>query len=185
MTWIATLLAVLRSAARSRAALQAENLALRHQLGIYQRTCRRPHIRPLDRLFWSWLSRRWTGWREALVIVRPETVIAWQRRRFRDYWRKLSRAGKPGRPAVAREIREITRRMSLACPLWGAPHIAGELKKIGIELAPSTVARYMSRRRKPPSPTWRTFLRNHVREIGAVDFFIVPIVRKRMPRAHH
>jgi len=75
--------------------------------------------------------------------------------------------------------------MSLANPLWGAPHIAGELKKIGIELAPSTVARYMSRRRKPPSPTWRTFLRNHVREIGAVDLFIVPIVRKRMPRAHH
>jgi len=98
MSWIATFLAALRATARSRAALQAENLALRHQLGIYQRTCRRPRIRPLDRLFWSWLSRRWTGWREALVIVRPETVIAWQRRRFRDYWRKLSRAGKPGRP---------------------------------------------------------------------------------------
>ena len=180
MSWIATFLAVLRGAARSRAALQAENLALRHQLGIYQRTCRRPRIRPLDRLFWSWLSRRWAGWREALVIVRPETVIAWRRRRFRDYWRKLSRAGKPGRPAVAREIRDIIRRMSLANPLWGAPHIVGELKKIGLDLAPSTVARYMSRPRKPPSPTWRTFLRNHMKEIVAVDFFIVPTVRNRI-----
>ena len=114
------------------------------------------------------------------MIVRPETVIAWRRRKFREYWTTLSRSGKPGRPAIPREVRELIRRMSSANPLWGAPRIVGELSKIGIELPKSTVEKYMVRRRNPPSQTWRAFLRNHVKDIVAVDFFIVPTVRNRV-----
>jgi len=136
-------------------------LALRHQLGVYRRTCRRPCIRAHDRIFWSWLSRVWSGWRETLVIVRPETVIAWRRKKFREYWARLCRSEKPGRPAIPKEIRDLIRRMSLANPLWGVPHIVGELSKIGIDLHKSTVAKYMVRRRKPPSQTWKSFLVLH------------------------
>src|SRR5438128_2598690 len=87
-----------RRAVRSQRALRVENIALRHQLAIYQRTVKRPRIRPEDRILWSWLSRHWVPWREVLVFVPPATVIAWQRKRFRDHWARLSKAGKPGRP---------------------------------------------------------------------------------------
>jgi putative transposase len=174
------LAAFVKSLFRSRLAMQAEILALRHQLGVYQRTSTRPRLRPADRVLWAWLSRTWPAWREALVFVKPETVIAWRRRRFRDYWRRLSRSGKPGRPSVPREIRDLIRRMSSANPLWGAPRIVGELAKIGIDLPGSTVAKYMVFRRKPPSATWRAFLKNHVREIVATDFFVVPTVRNQI-----
>jgi putative transposase len=172
--------AYVKSLFRSRLAMQVEILALRHQLGAYQRTSARPRLRPGDRILWAWLSRAWSVWRKALVFVKPETVIAWRRRRFRDYWRRLSRSGKPGRPAVAREIRDLIRRVSAANPLWGAPRIVGELAKVGIDLPRSTVAKYMVRRRKPPSATWRAFLKNHVRDIVATDFFVVPTVRNQI-----
>ncbi len=180
MDWLATLLSTGRGAFRSRASLQIENLALRHQLAVLRRTRRRPRMRPSDRIFWSWLSRVWSGWRDALVIVQPETVIAWRRRRFREYWTRLTRSGKPGRPAVPREIRDLIRKMSAANPLWGAPRIVGELGKIGIDLPRSTVARYMIRRRRPPSVTWRAFLKNHIKDIVATDFFVVPTVRNQV-----
>jgi len=160
--------------------MQVEILALRHQLAVYQRTGARPRLRPTDRLLWAWLSRVWSNWQDALVFVKPETVIAWRRREFRQYWTRLSRSGKPGRPSVPRKIRDLIRRMSAANTLWGAPRIVGELAKIGIELPRSTVAKYMVRRRKPPSATWRAFLRNHVRDIVATDFFIVPTVRNQV-----
>jgi hypothetical protein len=131
-------------------------------------------------MFWSWLSRTWPRWREALVLVQPQTVIAWRRRRFRQYWTKLSRAGQPGRPAVAPELRQLIRRLSTTNPLWGAPRLVGELAKIGIDLAQSTGARYMVRRRRPASTTWRAFLKNHLAEILAVDFFVVPTVRNQV-----
>ena len=86
---------------RSRASLCLENLALRHQVAVYQQTIPRPRLRPTDRLFWAWLSRLWPGWQEALAFVQPRTVIAWQRQRFRDHWRRLSQQGTPGRPAIA------------------------------------------------------------------------------------
>ena len=98
-------------------------------------------LRPADRVLWTWLSRVWSDWREALVIVKPETVIAWRRRRFCPHWARLSRSGKPGRPAITREARDLIRRMSLTNPLWGAPRIVGELAKIGIDLPKSTVAK--------------------------------------------
>jgi len=180
MNWFVSLLDCLAAALRSRAALQVENLALRHQLAVLRRGSRRPQLRQAERIFWAWLSHIWSGWREAVVIVKPATVIAWRRRKFREYWTKLSRSGKPGRPAIPKEIRDLIRRMSCANPLWGAPHIVGELKKIGITLPRSTVAKYMARHRKPPSQTWKSFLKNHVRDIVAVDFFILPTVRNQV-----
>lgn len=169
------LVASLRAGFRSRAALQFEVLALRHQLAVYQRRPVRARIKVADRLLWAWLSRTWTGWREVLVFVRPSSVIAWQRRRFRDHWARLSRA-RPGRPVVAKEIRDLIRKMSIANPRWGAPRIVGELAKLGIQVAKATVEKYMVRSRKPSSPTWRAFLENHVNDLVSVDFFVVPTV---------
>ena len=165
---------------RSRAALELEILALRHQLAVYQRTCTRPRLKPADRILWSWLSRIYSGWRDALVFVQPQTITAWRRRKFREHWTKLTRSGKLGRPATAKEMRDLIRRMSSANPLWGSPRILGELSRIGIVVAKSTVEKYMIRRRKPPSPTWRAFLKNHVTEIVAIDFFVVPTVRNQI-----
>jgi putative transposase len=165
---------------RSQLSLRVENVALRHQLAIYQRTVKRPSIRPEDRILWSWLSRRWARWREVLVFVQPETVIAWQRKRFRDHWARMSRAGKSGRPPISEEIRELIRKISGANPLWGTPRIVGELGKLGIKVAKSTVDKYRVRSRKPPSPTWKAFLKNHVNDLVSIDFFIVPTIRFKL-----
>jgi transposase InsO family protein len=162
---------------RSRVTLQLEVLALRHQLAVYQRSGRRPVLRPADRFLWVWLSRVWSLWREALVLVQPRTVISWQRHRFRDYWTRLSRAGRRGRPAVAPEIRDLIRRISAANPTWGSPRIRGELGKLGIDVAKSTVEKYRVRPSRPPSPTWRTFLATHATDLVALDFFTVATVR--------
>ncbi len=180
LDFMSSLVAALRDLTRSRLSLQMEIFALRHQLAVYKRTARRPRIRPADRILWSWISRVWSGWRDALIVVQPQTVIAWRRKKFREYWRHLSRAGKPGRPPVGKETRDLIRRMSVANPLWGAPHIVGELSKIGIDVVKSTVEKYMERPRRPSSPTWRAFLKNHIREIIAVDFFVVPTVRNQV-----
>jgi hypothetical protein len=162
-------------------------MALRHQLAVYQHTVKRPKLRPADRLFWSWLSRLWPSWQHAswlsrlwpswqhaLEFVQPRTVIAWQKKRFRDYWRHLSQSGTPGRPAIAKEVRDLIHDMWHANPLWGSPRIVGELRKLGINVAKSTVEHYRPKRRKPSSPTWKAFLNNHVKDIVACDFFTVP-----------
>jgi putative transposase len=162
---------------RSRWALQLEVLALRHQLAVFQRGGRRPHLEPADRILWAWLSRVWPAWREALVFVQPRTVIVWQQKRFRDHWTCLSRRGRIGRPPVAKAIRNLIRTMSDANPTWGSPRIVGELRELGIEVAKSTVETYRVRRHKPPSPTWRTFLASHATELVAIDFFTVATVR--------
>src|SRR6266852_3748528 len=124
---------------------------------------------------WVVLSRIWTGWRTALVLVKPETVIAWHRRGFRLWWAWKSRR-RMGRPTVAVDIRTLIRTMAQANPRWGAPRIHGELLKLGIHGCEATVAKYMVRPRQPPSQTWRTFLRNHLDQIVAADFFVVPTV---------
>src|ERR1035437_11037867 len=162
-----SLLWSLRSSFRVRADLQAEILALRHQLLVLQRRNRnhRLELNATDRMLWVWLSRFWPGWRSALLIVKPETVIAWHRKGFRLYWTWKSRLPN-GRPSVAQEIRDLIRKMSLANPRWGAPRIHGELLKLGIEVSQGTVAKYMVRHRKPPSQSWRTFLKNHVKRLG-------------------
>jgi len=170
-----SILASLRAGFRSRTALQLEVLALRHQLAVYKRCPTRPRTKVADRLLWAWLSRTWAGWRDALAFVQPSTVIAWQRRRFRDHWARLSRA-RPGRPRLAKAVQDLIREMSSANPRWGSPRIVGELAKLGIHVAKATAERYLVRPRKPPSPTWRAFLANHVKDLVSVDFFVVPTV---------
>ncbi len=115
-------------------------------------------------MLWVWLSKRWNGWRAAVLIVRPETVLAWHRRGFRLFWTWKSRH-RMGRPGVPLDVRQLFRTMADMNPLWGAPRIHGELLKLGITVSQATVAKYMPRHRRPPSQTWRTFLTNHVGQI--------------------
>src|SRR3989442_3054323 len=160
--------------------LALENLALRQQLAVYKRTVNRPKLQRSDRLLWVWLSRVWPAWRQALVIVAPATVLRWQRRRFRRHWATLSGRRPAGHPPVDAAIKALVRRMAAANPLWGAPRIHGELLKLGIDVAERTVSRLLSKRRSPPSQTWRTFLANHVRDLVSIDFFTVPTARLRV-----
>ena len=169
--------AFLRSLFRTRMAVQQEILALRHQIAVLQRSVKRPRLGPADRILWAWLSRIWPGWKGSLVLVRPATVVEWRRRKSREHWARLSHKRNPGRPAIPGDIRDLIRRMSRANPTWGSPRIVGELAKIGIVVAKSTVETYMVRQRKPPSPTWRAVLNNHVRDFVAMDFFVVATVR--------
>jgi hypothetical protein len=180
MSVLVSLLMAIRSCLRSRVALQLEVLALRHQLHLLERSrSRRLDLTRADRLLWVWLSHVWNEWRSALVIVRPETVIAWHRRGFRMFWTWKSRR-RLGRPTVPRDVRRLIRTMSTANPLWGAPRIHGELAKIGIGISQGSVAKYMARHRRPPSQTWRTFLANHIGQITAADFFVVPTATGRL-----
>ncbi len=135
---------------------------------------KRPKLRPRDRVFWVWVSQLWSNWRSVLVIVQPATVVRWHHQCFKLYWRWKSRAKKPGRPPIWREIRDLVRRMCRENPTWGAPRIHSELRLLGYDVAETTVDKYMIRNRKPPSPTWRTFLDNHLQDIVAIDFFTVP-----------
>lgn len=160
------------SGLKSHRGLVLENLALRHQLEVLRRNTKTPRLRLRDRVLWITLSRLWPNWRGSLAIVRPKTVVAWHRRSWRLYWRWKSRSR--GRPKVSREVRKLIRRMSRENPLWGAPRVHGELLKLGYEVSEATVAKYMPIGCRPPSPTWRTFIRNHFSEIAAVDFFTVP-----------
>jgi putative transposase len=141
----------------------------------------RPHrlrLLSADRLLWVWLYRLRPQVLETLVLVKPATVVKWHRQGFRIYWRW--RSGRPGRPKTSDEIRDLIRRMSLDNPLWGAPRVHGELLKLGIEVSQATVGRYLPRRPKAPSPTWRSFLRNHMTDIAAVDMFAVTTATFRM-----
>jgi transposase InsO family protein len=160
--------------------LALENLALRQQLAVYKRTVTRPKLRTTDRLFWVWLARVWAGWRQPLVIVTPDTVLRWQRRRFREHWTTLSGRPTGGRPPVSAELKALVTRMAAANPLWGAPRIHGELLKLGIDVAERTVSRLIPKRPSRPSQTWRAFLTNHARDLVAVDFFTVPTARLRV-----
>ena len=137
-----------------------ENVALRHQLAVFTRQRKRPRLRDMDRLFWIALKRIWKDWRATLVIVQPETVIAWQRKRFKRYWWGLSQRKGPGRPPVHTEIRKLVRTMMAANPLWGAPRVHGELLKLGFEISERTVSRLMPKKDRNPTQTWMTFLRN-------------------------
>ena len=180
MSVLLSLLLTLRTWARSRAALQLEVLALRHQLQVLQRARpRRLRLAQPDRCLWVMLSRFWTEWRTALQIVKPETVIAWHRRGFRLWWAWKSRR-RLGRPTVPADVRSLIRTMAQTNPRWGAPRIHGELLKLGIDVSQATVAKYMGRRRQPPSQTWRTFLRNHIGQVVAADFFVVPTATYRL-----
>src|SRR5712671_6952723 len=154
--------------------LEVENLFLRHQLNVaLRRAPQRVRLRAGDRALMVWMTRRWPSLLGLSRVVQPDTILRWHRAGFRAYWRWKSR-GRPGRPRVSRELRELIQRMSKENPLWGAPRIHGELLKLGFEVAESTVSKYMIRRRGPPSQTWRTFLRNHADTIAAIDLCVVP-----------
>jgi transposase InsO family protein len=169
-------LAVLASPFKSKRRLEAENAALRHQLIVLRRKVPgRVWLTNGDRWFLVQLYRLFPSILQVLAIVRPETLVRWHRAGFRCYWRWKSRA-RGGRPQIDSDLRALIRRMSIENPLWGAPRIHGELLKLGFEVAQSSVAKYMVKRRGPPSQGWRTFLRNHAPDIAAMDFFVVPTV---------
>ena len=163
-------------------AVAIENLALRQQLAIYKRVRKRPQLTRANRWFWIVLSQVWKKWRDALVIVQPDTVVRWHRRRFRKYWSELSQAPgrEPGRPPIGEEIRDLIRTMATANPLWRAPRLHGELRKLGIDISERTVSRILRTIKRPPSQTWKTFLQNHVGELVSIDFFTVPTVSLRV-----
>src|SRR6202795_5203438 len=171
--YLLKLLLIARSRLKSRASLEAENLVLRQQVIVLSRKSpSRVQLRNIDRLIFVWPARCFPAILNAITVVKPETVIRWHRRGFRAYWRWKSRhVG--GRPRIDAEMRALIRRMSRENPLWGAPRIHGELLMLGIELAESTVGRYMVRRRHPPSQGWKTFLCNHAAGIASLDLFVV------------
>src|SRR5437660_1316925 len=161
---------------KSRRRLEAENLVLRHQLNVLrQRAPNRLHLRWADRALFIWLYRRCPRILDVITIVRPETVVRWHRMGFAAYWRWKSRS-RGGRPRIANDVRDLIRRMSFDNPLWGATKIHGELLKLGIEVAQSTVSIYMVPRRDRPLQTWKTFLRNHMEGIASIDLFVVPTI---------
>src|SRR4030081_1855645 len=167
-------LGILASPFKSKIRLAAENAALRHQLIVLRRKLRgRVQLANSDRWFLCQRSRCFPSILKVLTIIRPETLVRWHRAGFRCYWRWKSRP-QGGRPQIDTELRVLILRMNVENPLWGAPRIHGELLKLGLEVAQSSVAKYMVKRRGPPSQGWRTFLRNHAPDIAAMDLFVVP-----------
>jgi putative transposase len=173
------LLGTARSSLKSQRELALENLALRQQRAVLHRKSKRPKLTKADRACWVALSRLWPEWQNALVLVKPQTMIGWHRKGFKLYWTWKSR-NKGGRPPIDAEIRTLIRRMASENPTWGAPRIHGELLMLGFNVGEATVSRYMPRRRKPPSQTWRAFLRNHTKDLVSIDFFVVPTATFRV-----
>jgi transposase InsO family protein len=169
-------LAVLASPFKSKLRLEAENAVLRHQLIVLRRRLNgRVRLTNHDRWFFILLYRWFPSILTVLTIIRPETLVRWHRAGFRCYWRWKSRR-RGGRPQIEADLRALIRRMSIENPLWGAPRIHGELLKLGVAVAQSSVAKYMVKRRGPPSQGWCTFLHNHAPDIAAMDLFVVPTI---------
>ncbi len=177
---LTTLFAIAKTVLKTRGDLAFENLALRQQIAILKRINPRRRLTDRDRLFWVWMSKVWDDWAEVLLLVRPETVIRWQRKGFKLYWKRRSQRRGAGRPKTDREVQALIVRMAQANPIWGAPRIHGELLKLGIEVSQRTVGRLMPKRRNPPSQGWRAFLDNHIKELIALDFFVVPTATFRV-----
>jgi len=164
--------------------LGLEVAALRQQLVVFQRKQPRPHLCDLDRTFWVALRRLWPGWANALIIVKPDTVVSWHRAAFRLFWRWRSRPKRLGRPSVSVEIQQLIRRMKSENPSWGAPRIHGELLQLGFEVSEPTVSRYLQRLKRQPDKSkvqrWLAFVQNHREVIAAFDFFTVPTLSFRV-----
>lgn len=158
--------------------LTIENLALRQQLAIMKQSIHRSKIRKRDRLFWVILSRLWRDWKNVLIVVQPETVIQWHRKGFKLYWTFKSKKRRSGRPSVDKRVHKLIKKMIKENPFWGAPILHDELIKLGIKISERTVSNMIKRYKikKPPSQTWRTFLKNHMHNTYVVDFFTVPTV---------
>jgi transposase InsO family protein len=169
-------LTVLASPFKSKLRLEAENAVLRHQLIVLRRRLHgRVRLTNHDRWFLIQLYRWFPSILTVLAIVRPATLVRWHREGFRYYWRWKSRR-RGGRPQIEADVRTLIRRMSIENPLWGSPRIHGELLKLGFSVAQSSVAKYMVKRRGPPSQGWRTFLHNHAPDVTAMDLFVVPTI---------
>jgi transposase InsO family protein len=155
-------------------------LVLRQQLAAYNQKKAKPKLTSLDRAFWVTLARLWPGWKQSLVIVKPDTVVRWHRKGFKLYWRWISKPG-PGRPPISEELRALIKRLALD-NAWGARKIHAELSKLGFTMSLATVSRYMPKRPRDrgKQQRWMTFLRNHKQGITAMDFFVVPTVAFRL-----
>jgi transposase InsO family protein len=165
---------------RSRATLEAEIWTLRQQIIVLRRAApKKLSFCTIDRLIFVGLYRLFPRVRDALAVIKPDTVVRWHRAGFRSYWRWKSRP-RGGRPIVPLEIRRLIHEMSIANPLWGAPRIHGELLKLGLGIGQTSVVKYMARRRGPPSQGWKTFLHNHADGIAAMDLFVVPTISLRL-----
>jgi putative transposase len=176
ITLLSAVASLLSFRVRSRASLELELVALRHQVTVLRRQRPgQPRLFSTDRLLWVWLFRIWPQVLNTMVVVKPATVAQWHRKGFRLYWRRRSRH--LGRRRVSREIRDLIRQMSRANPLWGAPRIHGELLKLGFDVSQATVGRYLPWRPKAPSPTGRSFLHNQMHDTAAVDMFVVVTAR--------
>lgn len=176
IAFLGLVLHVLVSPFKTRTQLEAEIVLLRHQLNVLRRRApSKPKLLVADRLLFVWLYRLFPSVLNAVTIVQPETILRWHRTGFRLYWRWKSRS-RGGRPKVPVEVRRLIREMSLANRLWGAPRVHGELLKLGIEVAQSTVAKYMAKSGRGRSQSWKTFLHNHAAGITAMDFLVVPTV---------
>ena len=161
----------------SRRNLLLENLALRQQLGVLRQRHPQPRFATPDKLFWVILRRLWPGWKRALLLVQPETVVRWHRAGFKLYWTWLSRhRTRVGRRCVSKELRDLIFRMVAENPTWGAPRIHGELRMLGFDISERTVLRWMRKAPRNPEPAkrWMAFLNNHREAIAAMDFFTVP-----------
>jgi len=168
---------------RDRRTLLLEILVLRQQLAVLKRKHPRPKLRAFDKLFWVLARRLWVGWKQALILVRPETVVSWHRAGFKMYWRAISRSRRViGRKRISTEVRDLIFRMVAENPTWGAPRIHGELLMLGFDVSERTISRWMRRAPRDPEPAkrWLSFLRNHREAIAAMDFFTVPTVTFRL-----
>lgn len=164
---------------RRRASLELEVIALRHQLAVLQRReTRRVELSGLDRIFWIILYRLWPKIVQSMVLVKPVTVIKWHYMGFRLYWGYGSRNYYQGPKHIGIEARDLIYQMKRDNPLWGRHRIAAELVKLGFKISPSTVGRYLQKQARFPSPSpgWKIFLANHIRDTAAVDFFVMVIV---------
>ena len=163
----------------TRRALLLENLALRQQLAALKRRHPMPRLVLFDKLFWVLARRFWPGWKQALIVVTPETVVRWHRAGFRLYWKLISKVRRPiGRKQIPKQVRELIFQMVAENPTWGAPRIHGELLMLGFDISERTISRWMRRAPRNPEPAkrWLAFLRNHREAIAAMDFFTVPTV---------
>jgi len=156
-----------------------ENLVLRQQLAVLKRRHPRPSLSLSDKLFWVAIRRFWSQWKQALIVVSPETVVRWHRAGFRLYWRLISKVRKPiGRRQTSKEVRALIFRIVAENPTWGAPRIHGELLMLRLDISERTISRWMKRAPRDPEPAkrWLAFLRNHREAIAAMDFFTVPTI---------
>ena len=175
-----TLLRCIPAFFRCRSEQALVELALRQQLATYSQRGPKPRIIPVDRAFWVSLSQIWSGWKDALVIVQPDTVVRWHRKGFRLYWRSISKPG-PGRPHIPGEVQALIRRFATENG-WRARKIQAELEKLGVRIGLATVSRTLPKQNPDHNQRqrWKTFLRNHRHGIAAMDFIVVPTVRFRL-----